>query len=92
MSGWDDVEMNLVGNIGDTLSARTETEQTSLNTCSNAVFSAQLIAPGPEDRWLLVTSALHMPPAIGGFRKAGFPVEPWPVYEANAAPWSASPP
>jgi uncharacterized SAM-binding protein YcdF (DUF218 family) len=92
MSGPSDVEMALLGNIDDTVRARTEIDQTSLsiwrNTCGNAVFSAQLIAPGPGDRWLLVTSALHMPRAIGAFRKAGFPVEPWPVYEANAAPWN----
>jgi uncharacterized SAM-binding protein YcdF (DUF218 family) len=88
MSGWGDVEMNLLGNTDATLRARIEIEQNSLSTCSNAVYSAQLIAPGPGDRWLLVTSALHMPRAIGAFRKAGFPVEPWPVYEANAAPWN----
>jgi uncharacterized SAM-binding protein YcdF (DUF218 family) len=89
MSGWSDGEMHLLGNIDATLRARAEIEQTSLNTCSNAVSSAQLVAPLPEDRWLLVTSALHMPRAIGAFRKAGFPVEPWPVYEADAASWSA---
>jgi uncharacterized SAM-binding protein YcdF (DUF218 family) len=89
MSGPNDVEMTLLGNIDDTLRARTEIEQASLSTCDSAVFSARLIAPGPGDRWLLVTSALHMPRAIGAFRKAGFPVEPWPVYEANAASWSA---
>jgi len=89
MSGWGDVEMTLLGNIDDTLRAHVEIEQNSLSTCGNAVSSVQLIAPGPGDRWLLVTSALHMPRAIGAFRKAGFPVEPWPVYEANAASWSA---
>ena len=34
---------------------------------------------GPGKRWLLITSAYHMPRAIGAFRKAGFDVEPWPV-------------
>jgi uncharacterized SAM-binding protein YcdF (DUF218 family) len=89
MSGPSDVEMTILRNMDDTLRARTEIEQTSLSTCGNAVFSARLIAPGPGDRWLLVTSALHMPRAIGTFRKAGFPVEPWPVYEANGAPFHA---
>jgi uncharacterized SAM-binding protein YcdF (DUF218 family) len=34
---------------------------------------------GPGKRWLLITSAYHMPRAIGAFRRAGFDVEPWPV-------------
>jgi uncharacterized SAM-binding protein YcdF (DUF218 family) len=89
MSGPEDIEMTLLGNIDETLRARTEIEQASISTCGSAMFSAHLIAPGPGDRWLLVTSALHMPRAIGAFRKAGFPVEPWPVYEINAAPWNA---
>ena len=35
--------------------------------------------PKPSERWLLVTSAHHMPRSIGIFRKAGFPVEAHPV-------------
>ena len=31
------------------------------------------------ERWLLVTSAFHMPRSVGLFRKAGFAVEPYPV-------------
>jgi uncharacterized SAM-binding protein YcdF (DUF218 family) len=38
-----------------------------------------LIAPNSGERWLLVTSAFHMPRAIGAFRQAGFPVEAYPV-------------
>jgi uncharacterized SAM-binding protein YcdF (DUF218 family) len=34
---------------------------------------------GPGKRWVLITSAHHMPRAIGAFRKAGFDVEPWSV-------------
>jgi uncharacterized SAM-binding protein YcdF (DUF218 family) len=33
----------------------------------------------PAEHWLLVTSALHMPRAMGIFRKAGFPIEAYPV-------------
>ena len=32
-----------------------------------------------EQTWLLVTSAFHMPRAVGLFRKAGFPAVPWPA-------------
>jgi uncharacterized SAM-binding protein YcdF (DUF218 family) len=33
----------------------------------------------------LVTGASHMPRAIGSFRKAGFVVEPWPVYDLTVS-------
>ena len=42
---------------------------------------------GPGKRWLLITSAYHMPRAMGAFRQAGFEVEPWPVdYRTRGAP------
>jgi uncharacterized SAM-binding protein YcdF (DUF218 family) len=49
------------------------------NTMENAVNAKKLADPKPGDRWLLVTSALHMPRAMGLFRTAGFPVEAYPV-------------
>ena len=54
-------------------------EDHSRNTVENAVYSKAIVQPKPDERWLLVTSAYHMPRAIGVFRKAGFPVEPYPV-------------
>jgi uncharacterized SAM-binding protein YcdF (DUF218 family) len=54
-------------------------EDRSRTTFENAIFSRQLVEPKPGERWLLVTSAWHMPRAIGVFRKAGFPVIPYPV-------------
>jgi uncharacterized SAM-binding protein YcdF (DUF218 family) len=54
-------------------------ERRSRNTYENAVFSKALAAPKPGERWLLVTSAFHMPRAVGLFREAGFAVEPYPV-------------
>lgn len=54
-------------------------EDKSRNTEENAQFSEALAAPKPGETWLLVTSAFHMPRAMGLFRKAGFTVVPWPA-------------
>ena len=54
-------------------------ERRSLNTWENAVYSLALARPAPGERWLLVTSAFHMPRAVGVFRKAGFAVTAYPV-------------
>ncbi len=58
---------------------RTTLESRSRDTYENAVFTRRLVNPGPGERWLLITSGWHMPRAMGCFRQAGFPVEPWPV-------------
>lgn len=50
-------------------------ETKSRNTIENALFSRDLVEPKPEQKWLLVTSASHMPRAYGMFHKVGFPVE-----------------
>jgi uncharacterized SAM-binding protein YcdF (DUF218 family) len=54
-------------------------EAESRDTYENARFTARILEPKPGERWLLVTSAWHMPRAMGCFRKAGLAVEPWPV-------------
>ena len=54
-------------------------EKRARNTYENAVFSKELAKPKPGEHWLLVTSARHMPRAIGCFRRVGFPVEAYPV-------------
>jgi uncharacterized SAM-binding protein YcdF (DUF218 family) len=54
-------------------------EDKSRNTAENAEFTRRLVDPKPGERWLLVTSAMHMPRSVGAFRKAGFAVEAWPV-------------
>ena len=59
--------------------ARLVMERRARNTQENAEFSKAIAAPKSGERWLLVTSAYHMPRSIGLFRKAGFPVEPYPV-------------
>ena len=56
-----------------------EIDRRSRNTLENAEFSREIAAPKPGERWLLITSAFHMPRSVGIFRKAGFAVEPYPV-------------
>lgn len=54
-------------------------EDKSRNTRENASFTRRLVDPKPGERWLLVTSAWHMPRAMGVVRSANFPVEAFPV-------------
>lgn len=58
---------------------RVEFEPQARNTFENALFTHRLINPGPEDIWLLMTSAQHMPRSVGVFRKVGWSVTPYPV-------------
>lgn len=51
----------------------------SRNTYENVENIRKLVEPKPDETWLLVTSAFHMPRSMGLFRKAGFPVVAWPV-------------
>ncbi len=54
-------------------------EDRSRNTYENAVFTKKLIQPQKGGVWLLVTSAYHMPRAVGVFRAQGMAVEAFPV-------------
>ena len=58
---------------------RVTLESESRNTEENAAFTRKLITPKPGERWLLVTSAFHMPRSVGLFREAGFDVDAYPV-------------
>ena len=60
-------------------SNRLRIERKSRNTQENVQFAKSIADPQPQERWLLVTSASHMPRSIGIFRKAGFSVLPYPV-------------
>jgi len=59
--------------------ARIVLEDRSRNTDENARFAAALVHPTPDQSWLIVTSAYHMPRAMGLFVKAGFSARAYPV-------------
>ena len=58
-------------------------EAKARDTYENAVFLKEELGKlgllGPGTRWVLITSAYHMPRAMAAFRAAGFDVEAWPV-------------
>jgi len=54
-------------------------EGRSRNTQENARFTLEMVKPKAGERWLLVTSALHMPRSVGCFRNVGFEVDAYPV-------------
>jgi uncharacterized SAM-binding protein YcdF (DUF218 family) len=58
---------------------RVTLEGRSRNTAENARFTRDLVLPKPGERWLLLTSAYHMPRAIGIFRHEDFAAEAYPV-------------
>lgn len=75
-------EADFVGPLLDDMGVpreRVALERRSRNTAENAAFSKDIAKPKPGERWLLVTSAWHMPRAVGCFRRVGFAVEAYPV-------------
>jgi uncharacterized SAM-binding protein YcdF (DUF218 family) len=68
-------------------------ESDARDTYENAAYlKKELRGRGELDltkRWLLITSAYHMPRSIGAFREAGFDVEPWPVDYRTRGPEDA---
>jgi uncharacterized SAM-binding protein YcdF (DUF218 family) len=54
-------------------------EDQSRNTEENARFTLRIIDPDPQSKWMLLTSAYHMPRAIGTFRQVGFNVIAFPA-------------
>lgn len=81
-------ELEALGVARDRITA----EEQSRNTIENAVFSRLIADPKAGERWLLVTSAFHMPRAIAAFRAAGFPVEAYPVDWRTRGPRDATRP
>ena len=59
--------------------ARIVLEEQSRSTHENAVYAKDLIRPKPAEKWILVTSAYHMPRAVACFRAVDWQVIPYPV-------------
>ena len=58
---------------------RINTVPQSRTTSEDAYYSAALLKPKTNEKWLLITAAMHMPRAVGFFRAVGFRVQPYPV-------------
>jgi uncharacterized SAM-binding protein YcdF (DUF218 family) len=73
-----DVARAVLGALGLDLE-RVAFERESRNTYENAIDSKRMADPKPGETWVLITSAYHMPRAVGCFRAQGWPVTPYPV-------------
>ena len=69
---------NILADLGVEAS-RIELEESSRDTMQNGEQSLLIAKPQPNETWVLVTSASHMPRAIASFRAVGFPVIAYPV-------------
>ncbi len=70
---------DLLVDLGVAAAERIVVEGNSRNTYENAVMSHAAVQPKTGETWLLVTSALHMPRAVGCFRRVGWTIVPYPV-------------
>ncbi len=59
--------------------SRIRFDDRSYNTHTNALEAGKLIQPHETGKWLLVTSAFHMPRAAGSFRTQNINIQPYPV-------------
>jgi uncharacterized SAM-binding protein YcdF (DUF218 family) len=66
---------------------RVTIEDKSRNTDENARFTAAIVHPQPSQRWIVVTSAFHIPRAMGIFEKAGFHPIAYPVSFRTRGQW-----
>lgn len=67
-------------------------EDRSRDTRENARYSFELARPRPGETWVLVTSAMHLPRAVGAFAAVGWAVVPYPVdfRTTGTVRWGAS--
>jgi uncharacterized SAM-binding protein YcdF (DUF218 family) len=71
-------------------SSQVQYESASRNTYENALLTAQLPGVQKTQRWLLLTSAWHMPRSMATFEKAGWNVTAYPVdfRTGTSTPWT----
>jgi uncharacterized SAM-binding protein YcdF (DUF218 family) len=69
---------------------RVRYEALSRSTYENAILTAQMPGVQPAEKWLLVTSAWHMPRSMATFQKAGWNVVAYPVdfRTGPSTPWT----
>lgn len=65
--------------------ARLTLETASYNTWENFTLARKLVNPKPGEKWILVTSALHMPRAMAIAAKVRWDMIPWPADYMTAA-------
>lgn len=64
-------------------------EDRARNTCESAPATRELVMPSAGERWLLVTSAVHLPRAVACFRAADWDVIPYPTdFRSGSTRWS----
>jgi uncharacterized SAM-binding protein YcdF (DUF218 family) len=73
-----DFVVDLFGRLGVPRD-RVIVERRSRDTTENAALTKLLVMPKAGEHWLLVTSAMHIPRAVGVFQMAGFTVDACPV-------------
>jgi uncharacterized SAM-binding protein YcdF (DUF218 family) len=62
-----------------------------MDTYEEASIVRRNLVIRPEETWLIVTSAIHMPRALAAFRANCLRVYPWPVYDLTANPRYSAP-
>lgn len=77
-----DVARELFGRHGLDIN-RIVFERESRNTYENALLTKRLVQPGKDEKWLLITTAWHLPRSVGVFCKQQWPVIPYPVDHAT---------
>ena len=73
-TGWSEAENTKA--ILDALhftSDKIKFENRARNTYQNAIYTFEAAQPSPDQKWVLITSAAHMPRAAGTFTAAGWP-------------------